>query len=52
MLILRCKTSWLLSNTRDMRSMSFRFTMCSCQMADFVHQVFVSSQINPVEISR
>ena len=38
-LILGCNISWLLSITRDMRSMSFRFTICSCQMADFVHQV-------------
>ena len=39
LLILRCNISWLLSNTTDMRSMSFRFSMCSFQMADFVHQV-------------
>ena len=36
-LILGCKISWLLSNTRDTRSMSFRFTICL--LADFVHQV-------------
>ena len=41
LLILDCNIWWLLSNNRDMRSMSFRFTICSCQMADFVHQVFL-----------